>query len=315
MIMNKEAKHSLVFLTVLVIAFIFVDWTFGKIAYKFLLDMPSASNELGKTKFQVIEAEYDCYILGSSRAVHHYNPAILKDSLGLSVYNAGCDGQGISYADAILKAIYSRKKPKLVVLECSDTELLPTWLEKMSVLKPYYPQYSQMQDVAVMIGGDKEAFKCKFASYRLNSIPFRILKTYMTPKDKLNGFEPITINKEANLQYAEKNNESFSVDTTTMKVLNDLVKTCKDNEIQLIACFSPTLIPKHSNAIYLKLLFANMGVSYLDYSNDERFIKYPDMFSDYVHLREEGANIYTKLIAKDIKNITAIQQISHHKFN
>ena len=37
----------------------------------------------------------DILIFGSSRAVHHYNSSMIEDSLGMSCYNCGDDGNGI----------------------------------------------------------------------------------------------------------------------------------------------------------------------------------------------------------------------------
>ena len=42
-----------------------------------------------------LDNQYDVLIMGSSRAHHHYVPEIISDSLGLSCYNTGKDGNGI----------------------------------------------------------------------------------------------------------------------------------------------------------------------------------------------------------------------------
>lgn len=43
------------------------------------------------------EVDANILIFGSSRAAHHYVPSILSDSLGMSCYNCGLDGNGIIY--------------------------------------------------------------------------------------------------------------------------------------------------------------------------------------------------------------------------
>ena len=221
----------------------------------------------------------------------------------MSVYNAGCDGQGISYANAVLKAICSRKKPKMVILECSDTELLPTWLDKMSVLKPYYPDYPQMLDVAVLAGGANEKYKSLCASYRFNSTIFRIVKTYMMHNDALRGYEPSSKKSAKQLVYIQEEEGKFEISEEVMTVLNDFVKSCKEEGIRLIVCNSPILRNSSTIANNLKNTFIGMGVKYFDYSNDTTFINHPSMFFDYVHLNSDGADLFTKMVARDINNI------------
>lgn len=37
----------------------------------------------------------DCLVFGSSRGMHHYDPNIISDSLGMSCWNCSLDGSGI----------------------------------------------------------------------------------------------------------------------------------------------------------------------------------------------------------------------------
>ena len=51
------------------------------------------------------EVDANILIFGSSRAAHHYVPSILSDSLDMSCYNCGLDGNGIIYGYGKLKTI------------------------------------------------------------------------------------------------------------------------------------------------------------------------------------------------------------------
>lgn len=306
--MTKETKHTLQFLTVLIVSFLALDRVFGIMALKVLVDMPAASNEIAKMNYQIEKADYDCYILGSSRAVHHYNPKILSDSLGLSVYNAGRDGQGISYASGLLKAIIDRKKPKIIILECGQIELDKKWLEKMGALKPYYFEHPQVMSLAERISGKREHIKCFFSAYRFNSSLFPILKTYLRPqKDKLRGYEPESNGRIANLSYRSDKCEPLILDSLALDVLRDFIFTCNANNIKLVVCCSPILEDYHLISEELQHLFTDLNVTFFDYSNDQRFINHIDMFGDYVHLNSTGADIYTKLIVNDLKTIRIVE--------
>ena len=73
--------------------------------------------EQARTTYAVDSANQKILILGSSRASHHYIPAIIEDSLGMSCYNAGKDKQGVFYSLAILKAVCARHRPQGVILD------------------------------------------------------------------------------------------------------------------------------------------------------------------------------------------------------
>ena len=80
------------------------------------------------------EVDANILIFGSSRAAHHYVPSILSDSLDMSCYNCGLDGNGIIYGYGKLKTITARYYPKIVILDislhsiCLQTTIANTWL-------------------------------------------------------------------------------------------------------------------------------------------------------------------------------------------
>lgn len=86
------------------------------------------------------EVDANILIFGSSRAAHHYVPSILSDSLDMSCYNCGMDGNGIIYGYGKLKTITARYYPKIVILTsslhsiCLQTTIANTWLPFAAVL-------------------------------------------------------------------------------------------------------------------------------------------------------------------------------------
>ena len=59
----------------------------------------------------------DILIFGSSRALHHYNPVIISDSLNLSCYNCGQDGNGAILNEARYQLILQRHRPKVLIYD------------------------------------------------------------------------------------------------------------------------------------------------------------------------------------------------------
>ena len=71
----------------------------------------------GRDNFICNKSVDDVLVFGSSRAEHHYNAQMITDSLGLSCYNCGEDGCGITLNYGRLLMLLERHTPKLIIYE------------------------------------------------------------------------------------------------------------------------------------------------------------------------------------------------------
>ena len=133
----------LLFLGVLFLA----DLTMGKVL-NFFYNKQSHGLEY-KTKYCVNSMREEMLVLGSSRAVYHYSPEILEDSLQLTVYNAGRDGNFIFYSYGIFRAALERYTPKLILLEIGPKEFIESQdsYDRLSVLMPFYNSHPELKSV------------------------------------------------------------------------------------------------------------------------------------------------------------------------
>src|SRR5437763_4571920 len=92
-----------------------------------------------ETTFTFTKMHDDAIILGSSRGRRNYNPQMVADSLGISCYNAGHDGQTIFYEEAIIRMALSRYTPKLVIIDLNPEEMYykDIHYDRLNVLAPY----------------------------------------------------------------------------------------------------------------------------------------------------------------------------------
>jgi hypothetical protein len=95
------------------------------------------------------EVETEGMILGSSRGRRNYNPNLLADSLGITVYNAGHDGQTIFYEQAIVRMNLTRHSPKLVILDLNPEEMYyrDVHYDRLNVLAPYYADFPEVRSI------------------------------------------------------------------------------------------------------------------------------------------------------------------------
>ena len=72
---------------------------------------------IGHHKYVTDKTNEDILIFGSSRAIHHYNPQIITDSLGLTCYNCGQDGNGIVMQYGRWKMLSKHHLPKVIIYD------------------------------------------------------------------------------------------------------------------------------------------------------------------------------------------------------
>ena len=107
------------FLTGVFLVFIIVlalDFGIGSLLKAFYFKQTSGLDY--RTTYSIEKTRADILVFGSSRAVHHYYPAIFEDRMKLSFYNVGRDGQESSlYHYGVLQGILKRYTPKIVILD------------------------------------------------------------------------------------------------------------------------------------------------------------------------------------------------------
>ena len=261
--------------------------------------------------YHTYNAKDDIVILGASRALHHYNSRILADSLGVSVYNYGVDGQNVYFHLAVLKMIveHAEKKPNMILLELGAIDLndTPKWNnEKLSILYPYINSEPKIKDILSELIDPKEFFMIRISSlYRNNSqMLYYIHKLIESDNnDSLLGYVPL-INKWGKA-IEEKKEHGSAVCQTKLKYINEFINICKQEGIKLLITVSPNYA-KLSNEKWkqeLKQIASKANVPFLDYEQNELFLNNREWFNEPFHLNKEGADIYTNIIVKEIKAI------------
>lgn len=295
--MNKEAQHTLIFIIVLIVVFLSIDWAFGKAAYKILSASDSGAN------YPINKAKHECIILGSSRASHHYDTKIISDSLGYSTFNAGCNGHGITFSYGIWLGFLKYCTPKMLIVEVGQEELCEEYASKIETLKPFYKAYPEIYDWALYVNGRKEAVKGVLNSYCFNSEFFSLVSILLNQKKGIenNGYQPLYDYQKEQPYEIRNDTTSLIVDRRCYEALLRFKMDCQRNGIRLIAFNSPKLLNFTEKSVILRDMMAELGIEYKDYTNDPYFMAHKEYFWDYVHLNNEGAKAYTKRIINDLK--------------
>lgn len=301
-------KRFIFKLGIFAVLFVFTDIAMGNV---FRLYDYAKGGEIHKIHTIMTKETPDLVIMGSSRACHHYNPAVFEDSLHLKTYNAGLDGRGIPMAYGLLAGLSERKFPKYIVCEISrGFDLMD---DSDPGLKDLYP-YVQIKDVKDEIESfnNSERWKLLVNSYRLNSSVLRLFPSIILKRRvSKDGFYPISGHTIMSKSYRNKKEpkiEKTQIHPQKEKYLRKFIETAKSNNCKLIFAISPVYegsdLSKYNHEIEIINSYA---IPIINHLNDSNFINTPEYFKDKTHMNCNGAEEYSKIIMHEIKAIIGQQ--------
>lgn len=266
----------------------------------------------GRNEFIADKLHDPVLVFGSSRSVHHYDPQVLADSLGVPCYNCGQDGMGIITFYGRFKLLTARYTPRLIIydvttdfdLRRNDNVTYLTWL------KPYYNRPGI--DSIFWHVEPTERVKMLSNMFRYNSKALQIItdnKPGDDNDDALKGFVPLdgimTYDKEED---ATKTQVDF--DPVKLYYISRLVKDCSAKGIRLVFAISPLYNSVKQPDAYLAdflTLARKQNVPVINHYYDTRFATNKNLFQDTYHMNRSGAEIYTSILAHEIKQLHLLQ--------
>jgi hypothetical protein len=279
------------------------DFTIGKTLEHFYFSQTSGN--LYRTTYSLDSTKADILIFGSSRANHHYDTQVIADSLGMSCYNTGRDGNFLLYNYAIFKTIVNRYTPKIVILDVNKNELSSnaTEYERLSALLPYKNRNSAIEQT-ISLKGPYEKIKCLSKIYPYNSMLLTIAigNTKLNQKrhKDVNGYIPL------NGFWNHKNNEPSEpddfkkIDKNKDKAIREIIEDCRAKGIRLLLVHSPILVQSmRSNSIDPIQEIANTyKVEFLDFSSNADFSNNNRLFVNPTHLNAIGAKHFSEILVE-----------------
>lgn len=266
----------------------------------------------GRNEFIADKLHDPVLVFGSSRSVHHYDPQVLADSLGVPCYNCGQDGMGIITFYGRFKLLTARYTPRLIIydvttdfdLRRNDNVTYLTWL------KPYYNRPGI--DSIFWHVEPTERVKMLSNMFRYNGKVLQIItdnKPGDDNDDALKGFVPLdgimTYDKEED---ATKTQVDF--DPVKLYYISRLVKDCSAKGIRLVFAISPLYNSVKQPDAYLAdflTLARKQNVPVINHYYDARFATNKNLFQDTYHMNRSGAEIYTSILAHEIKQLHLLQ--------
>lgn len=263
-----------------------------------------------KNYYLAEKCEDDVLILGSSRAARHYVPSVIKDSLGLSCYNAGEPGCGIIPAYARYKMVSERHKPKLVIYEVTpgyDYFVSDPYSTYLGRARQYYHKES-VKELYSTFGDGLDKLRFLSNMYKNNSsIVHNVMDQFTVPGD--NGYEPLfgVLSAEAATQAKEiKDAPEHRIDTLKLKQVEKLIIATKEDNVPMVFIISPRYNGMSQKALHQYdeaiSLARRYSVPFINVVDMEGVSDIRELFQDFGHMNHTGAIIFTQKLVGILKD-------------
>lgn len=283
------------------IAIAVLDFLFGRACQ--YLNSHSKGGGVRSRYYVCKESNEDVLVFGSSRAKHHYVPNVIEDSLGLSCYNTGEDGNGIIYCYGVLKMITRRYLPQMIIYDVSEFDIRKDDNTKyLDLLKAYYDEPGI--DTIFWTVEPKTRLMMLSNLYRYNTTCLRMIGNYLYNMGNYpKGYSALsrTMNYEPEREAVQK--EISDVDEIKIFYFEQFVKFAKSNGIELICCVSP-FYRESANTTYCEPIIKlcnDYNVPFYYFGTISQFSHNKQLFQDRNHLNDIGAHLYTELVVKTIR--------------
>jgi hypothetical protein len=258
----------------------------------------------------------DLVIYGASRAWVFISPKIIEDSLNISSYNLGIDGQNFWLQYLRHKELLKyNNKPKQIIVSVdwatlhknSDLynyeQFLPylLWNKDIKEYTDSYNGFSTFDYYIPLIRycGEISSIKAAFKSF-IN---------YNTDTSRIKGYKGVDRDWNNDLDKAKSEIEPFNVtlDSASVQLFEQFIMECQKDNIKLMLVYAPEHIEGQEFVINREEIIAKYqyfadkyNLQFLDYSNDEMCTQ-KQYFYNSQHINKRGAELFTNKLLQYIK--------------
>ncbi len=257
----------------------------------------------GRINYICNQTDEELLIFGSSRAAHHYSPKIFMDSLGVTCYNCGEDGNGIILNYGRLLMILKRYRPQIIIYDVSVSfDLMANDNHKyLGMLKPYYERENIKE---LFLSVDKtEQWKMMSQLYRYNSLFLSIFADRIHPVNSVGfqGFRPLKgkIDK-MKVRKVESKSSVNKFDSLKLNLLNKFIN--RTESIKVVFVESPLWYGMDTMKLApIKEICNHRNIPFVDFSNNLKYVGNNEFFKDGSHLNARGSDEFTKDLIIELK--------------
>jgi hypothetical protein len=259
---------------------------------------------------EMLQKEPDIAILGSSRACHHFDAEHLQNLTNSIVFNAGRDGLGIPYMRGVCDVLLKECPPKIMIIEVGPRSIIDKYcsrhLTRISLLAPYMDD-SEVIRRMLYKKGPYEKIKYLSKSYRYNGLPMYIFYEWLKKDEVFNGYEPLKKKMKQRDITKIVEQDKLQINSECVGYLKEMIQSARQKGVHVILITSPQWggLERCDEQIiesfdFLKELSEEEQVPYYIMTDLNKYPQFKDasLFAHPVHLNEEGAKIFSGLVAE-----------------
>lgn len=272
---------------------VLIDYVFGQVC-QYMFSHPKGG-ETRNLHYLVKECDRDIVVMGSSRAHCHYDDKMIEDSVGLTCYNAGVEGNGIIMMYGLYKLM--EHKPQMIIYDVEPSFDCLEYAEDqhntryVSVLKFFK---GDVVDEILAQVSPSLVYKNKSNLYRYNTRFITVAKDFLRGSGiKQYGFDPAL--GEMSEEPVHNEEKKHNVDETKVHFVKKFIEETSKDGVKVIFVASPKYGYDGNSLEPIKKVCKQAGIPFFDYSDDERF-KRLDFFKEPMHMNENGAREFSSMI-------------------
>ncbi len=296
--MKKYITKILIFFAIVTVIDFFVGFFGG------YLQSHAKGGDTRKTNDLVMNDQHDILIFGSSRACHHYDAPFMSDTLGLDVFNAGYDGNGVILAYGLLSMMIERYQPKIIIFDVEPAFDINVYAADngnkryISPLKPYYLN-AGISEVIKSVS-EEEWLKSYSGMMRFNTTIISKALDYVQGSGVSNkGFIPMkgVYKGEPN----KKKGKIHKRDAIKLEYVENLLVLAKTKNVPMVVVASPKYGEKTTDDIQPVIdICTKHNIPFIDYYANEEFMQHKEWFVEPMHLNEVGARTFSTRLIKEL---------------
>lgn len=234
-----------------------------------------------REKQYAMEKEHtlDCLFVGDSETLATFSPLLFFHDTGMTSYNLGTVGQWAGDLPVIMQHALKTQKPSLIVLDANSLFLdVNDDFYQMSKILPlfHYHEY--------------------FMQYSLQPIHVNETKGFYLNTD----VKPY----EGTLDYMDQNDGKIMT-ATSRKYLNQFLKICQENDIQLLMVNAPSALNwTYAKEMMVQTWCSDNGIDYLDYNTPEKQKEIGIDWQKDTRDKGDHVNVYgSKKVCKNLEKV------------
>lgn len=297
-------RKKIVFIAIIIGIVVGCDLLIGAVTKDSILNVRDVGVNQTNTVQAFFKRTADVLILGPSTANHHYDCKIIEDSLGMTCFNAGRDGQNIIYDAMVLEGFLTRCTPKLVVVDVTHSTLSDTWMSSLNDFNCYYGFLQPIDAIIDSIGSPIDRIKRMSNIYRYNKTWEWLLNArFAKTAEDLDGYRPLEVKEIKGLKATNESGQ-FVMAEECSHYLDRIIDICKEKNVKILFAISPTLVIDNGNFVKdVNDVLLGKGLELMNWNGDTTYTNHPEFFYDKTHLNAKGAEVFTKEFVGIVKDL------------